>query len=176
MTDAFTGEVMPWPGVYAPRDFAFCDGQIMSIAQNTALYSIVGTTYGGNGTNTFGIPNLNGRVPIGAGQAPGLSHYRWGEKGGIPEVTLIEENLPEHNHALQATSQLKDNNDPKDNIWARTFPANKIYYSPEPSESLSDMAPGILTEEGQSQSHTNLQPYCVINYCICLEGYYPPRN
>ncbi len=176
MTDAFTGEVMPWPGVYAPRDFAFCEGQIISITQHTALYSIVGMTYGGNGTSTFGIPNLNGCVPIGAGQAPGLSYYAWGQMAGLPEVTLVDENLPEHNHTLHATSQLKDNNVPKDNIWARTFPANKIYYSPDPTGSLGNMAPEILPEEGQSQPHNNLQPYCVINYCICLEGYYPSRN
>ncbi len=177
MADAYIGEIRVFAGNFAPRGWAFCNGDLMSIAQNTALFSILGTMYGGDGKNTFALPNLMGRAPMGQGRGPGLTDRRVGAMVGSSEVTLIEPEIPAHNHhanAIQAPGELLD---PTDNFWSETQPGRsgeqESVYAATPTTSMSPM---VLSTAGATQPHNNMQPYLAMNFIICLYGEFPSRS
>jgi microcystin-dependent protein len=170
MTEPFLGELRLMPYTFAPQGWAFCNGQILSIAQNTALFSLLGTTYGGDGRSTFALPDLRGRVPISAGQGPGLSNYTLGEVSGTETVTLDTTQLPAHRHTVVANSGPASTGRPDGAVPARTS-ANA--YAVAPDETA--MNAGMLGVSGGSQPHNNLQPFLVLNWCIALQGIFPSR-
>ena len=151
---------------------AFCQGQLMSIAQNTALFSLLGTTYGGDGQTTFALPDLRGRVAIGMGQGQGLSPYNEGDRGGVESVTLNLSQLPAHSHSALGSTTVGNTVSPLNNHWA-TGPRVLLYSA---AANLAPMAAGAVGSAGGSQPHDNLKPYLALNYEIWLEGIYPSRN
>lgn len=155
--EAFIGSILLFAGTYAPRDWLFCHGQQLPIQQHAALYSILGTTYGGNGTTTFNLPDLRGRVPLQAGQGPGLSNYPLGQAGGLEVVTLTHSQLPPHNHGVQLA----------------TGPGAGPGLVPGPTAA----APQTVTTQlaGTGNPHENRQPFLALNYIICVVGLYPER-
>ena len=175
--EGYIAEIRLFAGNFAPRGWAFCQGQILSIAQNTALFSLLGTTYGGNGQTTFALPDLRGRVPVGPGQGPGLANGSLGEQSGEPNHTLIITEMPAHNHAAQAAgnSGAGNSSSPNGNTWATSTTRDSIYVNAAPD---GPMAANTVTVgiAGGSQPHNNMQPYTGINYIICLEGIFPSRN
>ena len=160
---------------FAPRGFAFCQGQILSIAQNTALFSLLGTTFGGNGQTTFGLPDLRGRVPMGQGQGPGLSNKNLGEQAGTETVTLLAAQLPAHNHTLVAVNLAGDASNPNAALLANSGALDKEFKA-APLSSQVNMHPSAIGNTGGSQPHDNLPPYLVLNFYIALEGIFPARN
>ena len=170
MSDPFIAEIRIFAGNFAPRSWAFCNGQLLPIAQNTALFSLIGTTYGGDGRTTTALPNLQDRVPMHPGRGPGLTSRRLGQVGGTSEVTLTEEaQLGEHGHNIRATPSAGTSNSP-----AGAVPAGAPVYS-APGV-LSDMSSQAMTAVGGGQSHNNMQPYLAINFIIALQGTYPSRS
>lgn len=169
--DPFLGEIRMFGGNYAPRGWALCNGQLLPIAQNTALFSLLGTTYGGNGQTTFALPDLRSRVPMHAGQGAGLSSYNLGEAAGSESVTLLTSEMPMHTHALAcaASPALTSTPDPAGKFIANTEPTNSYA---ETADSMS----GPLTAAGGNQPHENRQPFLCINFIIALEGLFPSRN
>ena len=171
MADPFVAEIRIFPFNFAPKGWALCDGQLMPLAQNTALFSLLGTTYGGDGKSNFALPDLQGRVPMHPGQGPGLSLHDLGETGGAETVTLLESEIPAHSHTLRGSSLLSDTPSPAGNTLAR-FP--NAYQSSVAN--LVSMAPESLPPAGGDQPHNNLQPYLTLHFCIALQGVYPPRT
>ncbi len=170
MTDTpFLGAIFMFAGNFAPRGFALCDGQVLPISQNTALFSLLGTTYGGNGQTTFALPDLRGRAPVHAGQGPGLTPYALGEQTGTENVTLQTAQMPQHNHAVNVSTQQTSD------VAPGNVPATGGAYATSPSSGQS-LAAGTLGEAGGSQPHPNLQPLLVVNFIIALQGIYPSRN
>jgi microcystin-dependent protein len=181
MSEPFLGQIIMVGFNFAPRGWAFCNGQILSIAQNTALFSLLGTTYGGNGQTTFALPDLRGRVPIQQGQGPGLSPYSLGQVGGTESTTLNSTNVPPHSHTLNVAGTAKGNSAlPNNNWFAIGFDpnnnANLNNYSTAGPTGPTAMNPGTITGGGSSQPFNNLQPYLCISFCIALEGIFPSRN
>jgi microcystin-dependent protein len=175
--EPFIGTIIMFAGNFAPRGWAFCYGQILSIAQNTALFSILGTTYGGNGQTTFALPDLRGRVPMQPGQGPGLSPHTLGEQAGAETVTLLQTQMPAHNHIVNASSANGSAPSPQNNFNAVTYDPNTL--NPLDSYSSSQnttMNPAVIGASGGSQPHQNMQPYTCINFIIALEGIFPSRN
>lgn len=173
MSEPFVGEIRMFAGNFAPRGWAFCDGQLLAVSQNDALFSLIGTIYGGDGQTTFGLPDMRGRIPVHAGQGPGLSTRRLGDKGGAEDVTLTVNQLPDHDHVLRASTDLAQDAGPQGNVPARTNPAGvDIYNELGPFTPLSSES---MTPTGGSRSHTNLQPFTCIHYIIALVGIYPQR-
>ena len=183
--DPFIGEIIMFGGNFAPRGWALCDGQLLSISSNSALFSILGTTYGGDGRTTFGLPDLRGRVPMHAGNGPGLSSRPLGQRSGVEIVTLTTNQIPAHNHTATTTSTLRATsangtvNAPAGNILANDG-NDRIYNdSVAPDVSLSTAAIESTTsvaDTGGNQAHTNVQPYLVVNFIIALQGTFPSRN
>jgi microcystin-dependent protein len=175
--EGYIAEIRMFAGNFAPRGWAFCDGQILSIASNTALFSLLGTTFGGNGQTTFALPDLRGRVAVGPRQGPGLPNYNLGEMSGETNHTLIITEMPAHNHQAQAAGNSNggDSTSPNGNTWASSTARDSIYINAAPN---GPMAANTVTVgiAGGSQPHNNMQPYTGINYIICLEGIYPSRN
>jgi len=169
MAEPFIGQIQSFGFNFAPRNWAFCNGQILSIAQNTALFSLLGTMYGGNGQTTFALPDLRGRTSLHFGQGAGLSNYTQGETGGVETVTLANKEMPMHNHTLNAASGAKLNNQPANN----SLGGANIYVAVAPD---SVMSAGSIGMSGGNQPHENRQPYLVINWCISLQGIFPSRN
>ena len=183
MTDQFLGEIRIFPFNFAPVGWASCDGQILSIAQNTAVFALLGTFYGGNGTSNFALPNLQGNVAVGMGQGPGLSDYFIGQSGGSAAVALLSSEMPQHNHGLFALAASGTTNQPAGNFPAMghggggrgTFLVND--YAPLPlNGGGTTLAPTQLNTFGGSQPHNNLQPYLALNFCIALQGIFPARS
>jgi microcystin-dependent protein len=154
------------PYNFAPRGWALCNGQILPIAQNTALFSLLGTSYGGNGQTTFALPDLRGRVPVSAGQGPGLSSYDLGQLGGQEAITLLTTEMPFHTHTIGGTNSAS----------ASSRPANNVNAQGGAYSSTSDVTMKPTGGAGGSQPHSNIQPYLVLNWCIALEGIFPSRN
>lgn len=173
MQDPFIAGIVLFAGNFAPRNWAFCNGQILSIAQNTALFSLVGTTYGGNGTTTFALPDLRGRVPIHPGQGPGLSSYTLGQLSGTETRTLLTTNMPAHNHSLNAVSEGGDASAPAGALLANTGALDKEYKTTGTIVAMNSQAIGV---NGGSQPFSIVQPYLCINYIIALFGIFPSRN
>lgn len=173
--DQFLAEIRPFACNFPPTGWAFCNGQLLPLSQNTALFSLLGTQYGGDGKSTFALPNLQGAVPIGAGQGAGLSERWVGETGGTRAVTLLESEIPHHTHALRANAAPADESRPSgDAVLARS--AGGELYRLAAGAPLTPMAPEALVPAGGSQPHNTMQPYLVINYCIALQGIFPPRG
>jgi len=174
MSEPFLGMIIIVPYNFAPRGWAFCSGQILPIAQNTALFSLLGTTYGGNGQTTFALPDLRGRVSMSSGQGPGLSNYSLGEVSGTETVTLISTQIPTHTHPVMASSN--DANANRAVNAALASPPSPIYDSNGPDGRTQMNANMIPPSGGGNQPHENRPPYLVLNYCIALEGIFPSRN
>jgi microcystin-dependent protein len=172
MADPFLAEIRIFPFNFAPTGWAMCDGQLLSISQNTALFSLLGKTYGGNGTSNFALPNFQGCAPMHTGQGPGLSLRNLGESGGSDRVTLLATEIPVHTHAANCNSGTGDQYSPGGNFWATDAGGNNEYNS----GGSSLMAPGAVANAGGGQPHNNLQPYLVLNFCIALQGIFPARS
>ena len=172
--EAFLGSIYACPYNFAPQNWAFCLGQILPIASNTALFALLGTYYGGNGTNTFGLPNLGGSTPIGFGNGAGLQQYPLGEPGGTPFVTLIYNQMPSHNHTVQSIGGSGENTNPNTQCFAKDGD-NKNAYSGTGRQDLG-MAANMLQFSGGNQPHPNMMPYLVVTYAIALQGIFPSRN
>jgi microcystin-dependent protein len=175
MADPFVAEIRIFPFNFAPRGWAWCDGQLMPLSQNTALFSLLGTTYGGNGKSNFALPDLQGRVPMHPGQGPGLSLHDLGETGGSETVTLLESEIPAHSHAMRATLDDGDLGAPAPTRILGKSGGGVIYTSSTASGVVS-MAPETLAPAGGDQPHNNLQPYLTFYFCIALQGVFPPRT
>ncbi len=186
MSNAFLGQITMFGGNYAPRGTALCNGQILSIAQNTALFSLLGTTYGGNGINTFALPNLQSQLPLHYGQGPGLSPYNLGQTGGASTVTLTAATSPTHIHTLSATQTVATTATIGTSVLpgqptVATAPAQPAFYAfqgapPLPTLVPHPMAPAACSTVGGSQAHNNLMPSLCITFVIFLQGIFPSRN
>ena len=173
MGEPFIGEIRMFAGSFPPNGWAFCNGQSMPISQNDTLYTLIGTTYGGDGQETFNLPDLQGRLPMHAGQGPGISQsYQLGDKSGVESVTLTTQQIPVHNHAMLASSTLAGSADPTGNILAQP-PVLNLYFGDVPSVQLS--AQSVLPIGG-SQPHENMMPFLAISFIISLFGVFPTQN
>ncbi len=177
MSDPFVAEIRIFAGNFAPTGWALCNGQLMSISQNTALFSLLGTTYGGNGTSNFALPNLQGSAPLHAGQGNGLSLRDLGETGGEQTVTLLPTEMPAHTHSVQANTGTGQA-DPGNNVWAEAGsqrPAPNFYTPRVPAKDVQ-MNPGAVSLAGNNQPHNNMPPYLGLTFIIALQGVFPPRS
>lgn len=170
--DPFIGEIRMFAGNFAPQGWALCNGQLLSISQNTALFSLLGTMYGGDGRVTFGLPNLQGRIPLHFGQGPGLTYRDEGEMGGTETVTLTTAEMPMHSHSVNGNQGPGDNPSPAGRYWAASSRRDTAY---APSANVAMQAQAI-DPAGGSQPHNNMQPYLVVSYIIALTGIFPPRS
>jgi len=175
MSDPFVAEVRIFPFNFAPKGWAFCNGQLMPISQNTALFSLLGVTYGGDGKSNFALPNLQGRTPMQAGQGPGLSLRDLGEQAGEEAVTLLTTEMPAHSHGAVAASGTGQGS-PANNAWASGLKTGPSVYSPSDPNNNVQMNPLALSITGGGQPHNNLMPYLTLNFCIALQGVFPPRS
>jgi microcystin-dependent protein len=169
MSEPFLGEIKMFGGNFAPRGFAFCEGQLLQISQNSALFSLLGTIYGGDGRTTFGLPDLRGRSPIHFGQGPGLPDYRIGEKAGAPTTTLAVGNLPSHNHPLNVRDD-----DPSVGSPTGAYSANAPIFSTESPN--AQMGPSAIGNTGGGTPFNNMQPFLAISFIIALVGVFPSRS
>ena len=172
MSDPYIGEIRMFAGSFAPAGWAFCDGQQIPISENDALFTLIGTTYGGDGQETFNLPDLQGRVPIHMGTGPGLGPYQIGEKAGVESVTLTTQQIPTHNHGWQASTGQGTSNTPQNNVTASP-PVMKLYRVGVPSDPMSST---IIQPSGGTQPHENLQPYLTISFIISLFGIFPRQT
>jgi microcystin-dependent protein len=177
MSSPFLAEIRMFGFNFAPRGWAFCNGQVLPISQNTALFSLLGTFYGGDGRTTFALPNLAGSSPMNQGQGQGLSQRFIGESAGETAVTLLQTELPQHPHQLNAYSGAADQDSPAGNTWAQSqggrlgpnlFTATNV--------NPTSMSQAALSITGGGQPHNNMPPYLTVNFCIALQGIYPPRS
>ena len=171
MSEPFIGEIRMFGFNFPPRGWALCNGQLLSIAQNSALFSLLGTFYGGDGQSTFALPNLQSRVAIHTGQGTGLSPYALGQAGGTENVTLIAQQMPAHSHSVDANAAAATYARPAGSVLART---TADIYAAAPDGTT--MNAGMIAASGGGQPHPNIQPYLVLNFCIALQGIYPSRN
>jgi microcystin-dependent protein len=171
--EPYIGQVCLFGFNYAPRGWAFCNGQLMSIGQNSALFSLLGTTFGGDGISTFALPDLRGRVAINQGDQPGLSKYAMGQTGGSETVTLNVTQMPQHVHAgqLHASNGAANQEEAQNHLLAET-----AVYTDAAANQVMNASAVTVGPTGGNQPHPNLQPYLTLNYCIALEGVYPPRT
>ena len=182
MAEPYVGEIRMFGGNFAPRGWALCDGQILAVSQNDALFSLIGTTYGGNGTSTFALPNLEGRIPVGDGHGPGLSIRTIGESGGGERVTLTTDEMPGHNHPLYATRT----NASSPSVTGSVAPGqptagnNPAFYegpaAGQPDPTKVDLASSACAQAGGGQSHDNIMPSLCVSFIIALFGIYPSRT
>ena len=170
--DPFVAEIRIFPFNFAPKGWAFCDGQILPLSQNTALFSLLGTTYGGDGKSNFALPNLQGNTPMHPGQGPGLSLHDLGETGGSDTVSLLESEIPSHSHAWMTSTNDGIETNTGNELFAKGIGIG-MYANPG---ALTQMDPNTITPAGGDQPHNNMQPYLTLNFCIALQGVYPPRT
>ena len=182
MSNYFLGQIVMFAGNFAPRGSAFCNGQLLSIQQNTALFSLLGTTYGGNGTTTFALPNLQSQLPVSMGQGPGLSGYSLGQTGGVASVTIDQTTMPAHKHTFQATTANASAAAIANTLLpAKPTVANASFYSltqqlTDPPLVPQTLAGGSVGNAGGGQPHSNLMPSLCISFIIFLQGVFPSRN
>lgn len=179
--DEFLGIIKLFAGNFAPKGWLYCNGQTLNIAQNQALFSLLGTTYGGNGTTTFALPDLRGRAAIGPGQGPGLQNYAQGQTGGVETVTLSTQQIPAHNHILAASSADGNTNVPTNALLAKGTATTSGGDSADMNSYLtngsatSTLATNAISPAGGNQAHENRPPYLALAYIICVSGIYPSR-
>lgn len=177
MSEFFIGQIMMTGFNFAPKYFAACNGQLLPINQNQALFSLLGTQYGGNGTTNFALPDLRGRTPVGYASSvdPGWQppSVQIGQSAGVENVTLLTTNLPQHSHTVNASTTAGDNRLPSNRVYATN--ASQNLYAAGPG-SLVGMNPATVAPSGGNQPHPNMQPYSTINFCIALSGIFPSRN
>jgi len=175
MADPFVAEIRIFPFNFAPRGWAWCNGQLLPLSQNTALFSLLGTTYGGDGKSTFALPDLEGRAALHPGQGPGLSLRDLGQTGGSETVTLLQSEIPSHSHTLRANADFADVQTPSPaRSIARSQNANA--YKAPAGQPVVDLSPQALAPSGGSQPHNNMQPYLTLYFNIALQGVFPPRT
>jgi microcystin-dependent protein len=173
--DPFVAEIRVFGFNFAPKGWAFCDGQLLPISQNTALFSLLGTNFGGDGKSTFGLPNFQGSAAIGQGEGSGISPYFVGEEGGVPSVTLLQSETPMHTHQAQASNEPAELQAPNpERALARSKPG--FAYQSDSSTNLVQMNFQSTTIVGNSLPHNNMPPFLTLNFCIALQGVYPPRE
>jgi len=175
MSNPFVAEIRIFAGNFAPTGWALCNGQLMPISQNTALFSLLGTTYGGDGKSTFALPNLQGCAPMQPGQGPGLSLRDLGETGGAQTVTLLQTEMPAHTHGVQAAST-GGLASPANNAWASAIRGRPPVYSASVPASNVQMNPFAVSIAGGSLPHNNMPPYLCLTFIIALQGVFPPRG
>lgn len=175
MADPFVAEIRIFPFSFAPKGWAQCNGQLLPLSQNTALFSLLGTTYGGDGKSNFALPNMEGNAPMHPGQGPGLSLHDLGETGGTQFVTLLESEIPAHAHAMMASNDASITNEPSANQIAKPFGRGNNVFSPGASPLVS-MSPSALTPAGADAPHNSMQPFLTLLFCIALQGVFPPRS
>lgn len=175
MSEPFVGEIRLFAGDFAPRGWAFCNGQVMPISQNPALFSVIGKTYGGDGKTTFALPDLQGRAPLQQGAGTGLTAYPLGDKGGMTTVALQPSQMPAHTHQARANSGPGRSNNPGAQVWAATYSGRSQPYASYAAAADTQMSPQALAGAGNSASHNNRQPYLGLSFIIALDGIYPVR-
>lgn len=175
MSDPFVGEIRMFGGNFAPSGWSFCNGSVLPIAEYEALFTLIGTTYGGDGMETFALPDLRGRVPVHAGTGPGLSPYALGEQVGVESVTLTVAQTPAHSHPLSASSKPGTGTSPAGALPAATS-SGALYTSGQPSSGVAMAADSLAASEGGNQPHTNVMPFQCVSFIIALEGIYPSQN
>ncbi len=175
MTDPFLAEIRIFTGNFAPAGWALCNGQLMSISQNTALFSLLGVTYGGDGRTTFALPNLQGSAPMQQGQGPGLSQRYLGEQGGETSVTLLQSEMATHTHRPMAYDANGNSNSPGNAVWAQSLNGRVAVNMYSPTAPNVMMAPQTTQVMGGSQPHNNMQPYLGLTFIIALQGIFPQR-
>ncbi|GGJ45036.1 phage tail protein [Deinococcus roseus] len=174
MADPFVAEIRMFPFNFAPTGWAFCDGQLLPISQNTALFSLLGTYYGGDGKSTFALPDMQGNAPVGQGDGPGLSQRFLGESSGVSSVTLISSEMPVHTHSLEGSVEDANINIPTNlTAMARTQNTELYQDTVTPNTNLNPMALSLV---GGGLPHNNMQPYLTVNFCIAMQGVFPPRG
>jgi microcystin-dependent protein len=173
MADPFVAEMRIFPFNFPPTGWAFCNGQLLPLSQNTALFSLLGTTYGGDGKSTFGLPNMQGNSPMQPGQGPGLSLHNLGDDGGSDTVTLLQTQMPAHGHQLMATVNAADANTPGPAMAYARATGNAYKAT---TTSLTPFNSNAISPAGGNQPHNNLMPYLTLNFCIALQGIFPPRT
>ncbi|PAY08930.1 phage tail protein [Bradyrhizobium sp. UFLA03-84] len=176
MADPFVAEIRIFPFNFAPSGWAFCNGQILPISQNTALFSLLGVTYGGNGTSNFALPNMQGNAPMAPGQGPGLSLYDLGQNGGSDTVTLLQTEMPSHPHNMVAVNLQADQAAPTSTRGIARSVNGAAYVTTSPMPALVQMASNMIGPAGASLPHNNLMPYLTLNFCIAMQGVFPPRS
>jgi microcystin-dependent protein len=177
MSSPFVAEIRIFPFNFAPRGWAFCDGQILPLSQNTALFSLLGTTYGGDGKSTFALPNLQGSAPLQFGQGPGLSLYDLGEFGGSQTVTLLSTEIPAHTHMLACDTTGGGQNAPANNFWGTAKVGRQAENRYSATSGANPVMGGqALAIVGGNLPHNNMPPYLTLNFCIALQGVFPPRT
>ena len=174
MADPFVAEIRIFPFNFAPSGWAFCDGQLLPISQNTALFSLLGTTYGGNGMSNFALPDLQGRAAMHPGQGPGLSLYDLGETGGAETIALLESEIPSHNHTISVSDIAGNSTTPANNSLAIGAKGTPLY-API-SGATAKMSAYTITPVGGDQPHNNMQPYLTMNFAIAMQGVFPARS
>lgn len=172
MADPFVAEIRIFPFNFAPRGWAWCDGQLLPLSQNTALFSLLGTTYGGNGQSNFALPDLQGRAPMHPGQGPGLSLHDLGEQGGSETVTLLQSEIPSHGHTVRTSPDPGELKSPSGSVIARSQ-EGRIFGN---AGANVNMNPSSLAPAGGDQPHNNMMPYLTCYFCIALQGVFPPRS
>jgi len=175
MADPFVAEIRIFPFNFAPKGWAFCDGQILPLSQNTALFSLLGTYYGGDGKSNFALPNMQGNAPMHQGQGTGLSLHDLGEIGGSETVELLDAELPSHTHGVKAVSTAGTTTSPDGASWAVPHAARGQALYASAAGATGTMAGAFVNSAGE-QAHNNMQPYLTLNFCIALQGVYPPRT
>jgi microcystin-dependent protein len=174
MSNPFIAEIRIFGFGFAPRGWAFCNGQILPVSQNTALFSLLGTAYGGDGKSTFALPDLQDNAPMHPGQGPGLSLHDLGETGGYSTVMLVESEIPFHTHNLIASQGDGNDTSPKDELFASGIGVSAFVPNP-PANKIVQLAPSALPPQGNSFPHNNMMPFLVLNFCIALVGIFPQR-
>jgi microcystin-dependent protein len=174
MADPFVAEIRMLPYTFAPKGWATCDGQLIPLSQNTALFSLLGTYYGGNGKSNFALPNLMGSAPMGVGQSPGGSEHYLGEQGGSATVTLIDTEIPSHSHAVRASNERGDNSVPGPSVVLSGSAGGSVYSQGATVGPTLD--PNTVSPAGGSAPHNNMQPYLTLQFCIAMQGVFPPRQ
>ena len=181
MSEPFLAQIQIFAFNFAPVGWATCNGQTLAISQNTALFSLLGTTYGGNGTSTFALPNLQSSVPVGSeggSPGPGLTPRELGEAGGVENVTLLLNEMASHTHTANCTAAQGNSLNPAGSVWSTDVAGNNEYSSGPVAGSMSPLATSLSggNANGSTQPHPNIQPYLALNFCIALRGIFPTRN
>jgi microcystin-dependent protein len=176
MSEPFVAEIRIFAGNFAPRGWAFCDGQLLPISNNTALFSLIGTTYGGDGVTTMALPNMQGRAPMEPGRGPGLTTRRLGERLGVEDVTLNEADIPSHTHTMRAQNGAGDTATPGNAVSLAGGGFGDRLYQTNTTDNLVDLSSEAIKPAGGGQAHTNMQPYLVMNFIIAMVGLYPSRG